>query len=118
MRILFTAIALSVLVSCGGGGKSPASATATAPVDNNAAPDAIAAAARGALDRLVTNGTINQSQANTIERDVAAGSADPKSLVADGVVTGAQMQAVKDAVDQAMRSFASTSGGTSGSTKP
>ena len=72
------------------------------------ASDAIVAAAHDALAHLVANGTINQTQANTIEQGVAAGTVDSQSLVADGVVTDARMQAVNAALVQVKRSFADT----------
>ena len=68
------------------------------------ASDPVANAARVALDRLVTDRTISQSQANTIEQYVSAGSIDPRALIADGLVSDGQMQAVAAVLDQVKRS--------------
>ena len=87
------------------------------PDDTTRASDDIVAAARSALDQLVANGTIDQSQANTVMEDVTAGSIDREALVAEGVLTEPQMQAVADAIDQVKRSFESTGGASIGATK-
>ena len=42
------------------------------------------------------NGTITAAQARTLDTDIESGSIDPQQLVAEGVVTAAQMQAVND----------------------
>ncbi len=77
------------------------------PADTNAAPPEIVAAVHAALQQLVADGTINQSQADTIEQDASAGQVDGSALVAQGVLTGAQMQTVEDALGQVKQSFAS-----------
>jgi hypothetical protein len=74
--------------SGGSGGSGPPSA-----------PPPIAAAARTALDGLVGQGTIDQSQADAIEQQVEAGSIDPRALVSSGVVDDGQMHAVADVLD-------------------
>jgi hypothetical protein len=61
----------------------------------------VAAAAKANVAQLVQNGTINQGQADVIDRQIDAGSVDPKQLVDSGVVTATQMRAVANAIDQA-----------------
>jgi hypothetical protein len=78
--------------------QSRAATVAAAP-----ASDPIAVAARGALDRLVADGTIDRSQAATIEQQVEGGSVDPTALVNAQVVDQAQMQAVAGALDHVKR---------------
>ncbi|MGN6378450.1 MAG: hypothetical protein ACTHNU_05820 [Gaiellales bacterium] len=80
------------------------------PAAGNRASDATAHAARTALQRLVANGTIDQAQADAIERQVVAGSVDPAALVAAGRVNQTQMLAVAHALDQVKRSMAGSSG--------
>jgi hypothetical protein len=49
-----------------------------------------------AVAQLQQAGTISAAQARTLDADIESGSIDPKQLVADGVVTASQMQAVND----------------------
>ena len=49
-----------------------------------------------AMAQLQQTGTISAAQARTLDADIESGSIDPKKLVADGVVTAAQMKAVND----------------------
>ena len=49
-----------------------------------------------AVAQLQQAGTISAAQARTLDADIESGSIDPKQLVADGVLTAAQMQAVND----------------------
>ena len=67
------------------------------------ASDPIAVAARVALDRLIADGTIDRSQAATIEQQVEGGSVDPTALVNAQVVDQAQMQAIAEALDHVKR---------------
>jgi hypothetical protein len=65
------------------------------------------AAAAGAVEALVRNSTIDQHQAEVIDRQIDAGSVDPAELVARGVVSESQMRAVEDALAEIKRSFGS-----------
>jgi hypothetical protein len=49
-----------------------------------------------AVAQLEQAGTISAAQARTLDADIESGSIDPKQLVADGVVTAAQMTVVND----------------------
>jgi hypothetical protein len=104
-----TATAAGVAFAGSSGGRPVADRGSTPSASAASAPDSIASAARTALDRLVANGTIDQAQADTIERQVEAGSVDPSALIA-GTVNQEQMQAVADALDQVKRSAASSLG--------
>jgi hypothetical protein len=90
---------------------SPAGKTGTSSSDTQAAEGRLQAAARAALQGLVTAGTINQHQADAVESQVIAGSVDPNQLVSSGVLTASQMHAVSGALVQVKESFAAGSGG-------
>ena len=92
-----------VSLAQGNGGNSPATTVATQPAPH-AQPGGILAGVHEILDSLVTNGTINQQQADAIQAQANAGSIDPKQLVQDGVVSDAQMRAVAAQIDQLKRS--------------
>jgi Asp-tRNA(Asn)/Glu-tRNA(Gln) amidotransferase B subunit len=96
----------------GGNGNiaSPGGKTQSSSADNQAAGARLQAAARAALQGLVTAGTINQHQADVIESAVESGSVDPNQLVSSGVLTASQMQAVNSALVQVKQSFAAGSG--------
>ncbi|MGB2952656.1 MAG: hypothetical protein WBB74_04595 [Gaiellaceae bacterium] len=82
--------------------KSPA-ATETAQKSQlpaSPADGAILAGVHTALQRLVANGTISQHQADAVQRQAAAGSIDPRTLVQSGLVNDAQMRAIGDSLDQ------------------
>jgi hypothetical protein len=49
-----------------------------------------------AIAQLQQAGTISAAQARTLDADIESGSIDPQKLVADGVVTAAQMQTVNE----------------------
>ena len=49
-----------------------------------------------ALDALVADGTIDQSQADAVQSRVASGSIDTTEVVASGVLDETQMQRVND----------------------
>jgi hypothetical protein len=55
-----------------------------------------AAAVPAAVAQLQQAGTISAAQARMLDTDIESGSINPKQLVADGVVTASQMQAVND----------------------
>jgi hypothetical protein len=61
------------------------------------------AAAHAGLQRLVADGTIDATQARTIEQQVKAGSVDASGLVSSGVVSDPQMQAVATMLDGVKR---------------
>jgi hypothetical protein len=48
------------------------------------------------IAQLQQAGTISAAQARTLDADIESGSINPQKLVADGVVTAAQMKAVND----------------------
>ena len=98
-----TASAAGVALAGGGGGGSP---SGTTPTGSGLVPTPIGVAARNALQRLVAAGTINQAQADAVQREVDAGSVDPKTLVDSGAVSDAQMHAIADVLDRVKRSFA------------
>lgn len=77
------------------GGTQPATSTVT-----TAPATSVLAGIHDGLARLVTQGTIDQSQADAVQRQADAGSIDPKTLVASGVVSDPQMRAVADMIDQ------------------
>jgi hypothetical protein len=64
-----------------------------------------------AVQRLVERGTIDQHQADAIDRQIEAGSLDGRELVEHGVVSEAQMRAVENAVTEVKQSLGSSNGG-------
>ncbi len=52
------------------------------------------------LARLVAQGTIDQGQADAVQRQADGGTIDPKTLVASGVVSDQQMRTIADVIDQ------------------
>ncbi len=78
------------------GGAGPAASTpaATPSVPN------VLAGVRDGLAGLVAQGTIDQQQADAVQQEADAGSVDPKTLVASGVVNDAQMHAIADVIDR------------------
>jgi competence protein ComGC len=76
------------------------------PADAQAADSRVQAAAKAALDGLVSNGTITQHQEDVIDAQVNAGTVDPQQLVSSGVISGSQMSAVNHALIQVKQSFA------------
>jgi hypothetical protein len=100
------------VVFAGGGTATPGpDAKQVAADGTEAAASAIVTAAKSALERLVANGTINQSQEDTVMRDVASGRIDAQALVSRGVLSDAQMQAVQTVLTQVKQSFAPTGAG-------
>jgi competence protein ComGC len=77
----------------------------------------VQAAAKAALDGLVSNGTITRHQEDLIDAQVNAGSVDPQQLVSSGVISASQMSAVNNALIQVKQSFAA-SAGSGGATSP
>ena len=84
----------------GRGPVKPAGTSTSSPATGD-----IIQAAHDALEALVSQGTINQSQADAVQQEVEAGSVEPKMLVDEGVVTEAQMRAIGNSLDQVKRSF-------------
>ena len=76
------------------GGSNPAVSTPGAPVS------AVLAGVHDGLATLVSQGTIDQSQADAVRQQADSGSVDPKTLVDSGVVTDPQMHAIADMIDQ------------------
>ena len=101
--LVATATATGVAFAASGGTKAPALRAGAR------APDSIARAAHAALQQLVANGTIDQVQADAIERQVVAGSIDPAALVASGTVNRTQMRAVAHTLRQVKLSMAGSS---------
>jgi competence protein ComGC len=88
--------------------KSSSAANATANGD-------LHAAANQAVAALVSNGTIDQRQADAIDAQINSGSVDFAQLVSSGVVSQSQMNAVAAALAQVKLSFAQSMGGGRGS---
>ena len=104
LTILVAAAAASATaVAFGGAAPGKPVPPVTGTVTTGGAPDGIAAAAHRALEALVAQQTIDQSQADAIQRQVDAGSVDPRTLVDGGVVTDAQMHAVATSLDAVKR---------------
>jgi hypothetical protein len=92
-----TASAAGVSLAQGNGGASARSSTVAS------SPNPILAGVHEVLVRLVARGTINQQQADAIEQQADQGSIDPKQLVARGVLSDTQMQAVGAGIDLVKR---------------
>ena len=69
-------------------------------------PPGLLAETRRALDALVADGTIDQSQADAVQSRVASGSVDTTEVVASGVLDEAQMQRVNDVLRAIKLSYA------------
>jgi polyhydroxyalkanoate synthesis regulator phasin len=115
--LVATVTAAGVAFADSSSSHSPAAKAPASTGTGTRAPDAITTRARAALDRLVANGTINQSQADAIQQDVVAGSVDPAALIAAGTVGQAQMRAVANALDRVKKSVAEPGGGRHAGTK-
>jgi len=89
-----TASAAGVAVAQGNG------TTSSVPTVTTSAPGSILAGVHHALEQLVAQGTITQPQADAVQQQADGGSIDPKTLVDSGVVSGAQMRAVANSIDQ------------------
>jgi polyhydroxyalkanoate synthesis regulator phasin len=126
-RLLVLAAAAVALVAVSGGsvvlagnnGTKPSSsdvAATTAPVAATTAPAAGQSNPfDAAVQALVEDGTINQAQAGALRRQIEAGTIDPLELVATGVLTAAQMQAVETRLGAVKQSLGAAAGGTSSS---
>jgi hypothetical protein len=66
--------------------------------------------ARAALEGLVADDTIEQTEADVVLRDVIAGSVEPDALVRAGKVSSAHMPAIMDALMEVKRANAPASG--------
>jgi hypothetical protein len=106
-RRVLANIAIAVAVGVGssagvslaqGNGKGDGTTTVAARPSNG-----ILAGVHGALENLVAQGTISQSQADAVQAQADAGSIDPKQLVDNGVVSDAQMRAVANSIDAVKR---------------
>ena len=120
------AIVVPSAIASGGSSSPPCvgSKSARAVVSSNASPGKAAGAPAGgvphqfldAIAQLQQAGTISAAQARTLDADIESGSIDPDKLVADGVVTAAQMKAVNDKLIAIKRNLAAqTHDGSSGS---
>jgi hypothetical protein len=68
------------------------------------------AAFDAAVQALVTDGAIDQAQADVLRQGIDAGSIDEQALIDNGTFTAAQMQAVRTRLSAVKESFASKSG--------
>lgn len=90
------------IAAAGGGSKADAASVTDKPAtDKPHAPDpgvspGLLAETQRALDALVADGTIDQSQADAVQSRVASGSIDTTEVVASGVLDETQMQRVND----------------------
>jgi hypothetical protein len=105
-----------VALANGGGGKNggtltDTSTTKAAPATNGEVPHQFI----DAVQALVANGTISQSQADTIEAQVRTGGMDSEQFVQSGLLTQAQMDAVNGALRTVKTGLAQGAGGTAGS---
>jgi hypothetical protein len=83
-------------------------------------PDSVPHQFLDVIAQLQQDGTISAAQAHTLAAAVASGSIDPEKMVADHVVTAAQMNAVSDrlkAVKESLASQMQSSSSESGSAK-
>jgi hypothetical protein len=104
-RTLATA-AIAVAVSIGSvtgvslaQGNDPAPAVST-PSAATTSPGGILSGVHLVLAGLVSDGTIDQQQADAVQSQADAGSIDPKQLVQSGTVTDSQMHAIATKIDQ------------------
>jgi hypothetical protein len=104
--IVAAAIVVPSAIAAGGNNSGPCiagkSARAAASSDagaGKAAPPAPGTVPHQFLDviaQLEQAGTISAAQARTLDADIESGSIDPQKVVADGVLTAAQMKTVND----------------------
>jgi hypothetical protein len=108
-RRVLANVAIAVAVGVGsaagvgfaqGNGKGDGAGTSTVAASPS---NGILAGVHGALENLVAQGTISQSQADAVQAQADAGSIDPKQLVDSGVVSDAQMRAVANSIDAVKR---------------
>ena len=107
-RILTRRVLANVAVAVAAGAVSVAgvslaqgnATTRPAPAARPSAPTGILAGVHSALETLVAQGTINQNQADAVERQADSGSIDPKALVGGGVVSDAQMRTIAASIDR------------------
>jgi hypothetical protein len=111
-------IALVVAVGAGagvalandGGGKGGGAPASTAKAPSPAGGD-VPHQFIDAVQALVANGTINQSQADRIEAQIRTGSMDSEQFVQSGLVTQAQMDAINSSLRAVKQSLAQAAGG-------
>jgi hypothetical protein len=101
--IVAAAIVVPSAIASGGGSSKPCvaakSARAVVASDGKPAPPPPGTVPHQFLDviaQLQQAGTINAAQAHTLDGYIESGSMDAKKVVADGVLTAAQMKAVND----------------------
>jgi hypothetical protein len=94
------------LAGSGGSGSSPTQAVTTADTGNGVNNEF-----HQALQSLVADGTISQAQADVIREQGDTASVDPRALVANGVVTAAQMSKVAARLDGVKRDLENRLGG-------
>jgi len=98
------AVAAAMIGAALSSGANAASTGAAAPATTNAAAaNSVAAGAENAIAQLAASGELTRAQAGAIEAQLNAGSVDPKQLVAEGVVSDAQMRVAAHAIDQVKR---------------
>ena len=97
------AIVVPSAIAAGGQGSRPcvpssaaASKLAAAATKPAPAPGGVPHQFLDAIAQLQQGGTITAAQARTLDAAIESGHIDPDKLVADGVVTAAQMKAVND----------------------
>ena len=101
------------LASGSGGAPTDTGTTKSAPPPANAVPQQFI----DAVQALVANGTIDQSQANTIEAQIRTGSMDSEQFVQSGLVTQAQMDAINASLRAVKESLAQAAGNPAGGDK-
>jgi hypothetical protein len=97
-----------------GSGKTAAKTAERGPLAENAP---VVTQARAGLARLVTAGTIEQSEADAVMRGVIAGTVDPGALVSAGDVSAAHMPAINDVLRAVKEANAPADAGDAGSGK-
>ena len=83
--------------------KPAAGARANAP--DPGVPSGLLAETRQALDGLVSDGAIDQDQADAIQSRVASGSIDTQEVIASGVLDAAQMERVNEVLRRIKLSY-------------
>jgi Asp-tRNA(Asn)/Glu-tRNA(Gln) amidotransferase B subunit len=116
-RNLTIAVATAALAGTGaamaadGGAASGKTGTKTGDRPPLAENEPIVTQARAGLARLVADGTIEQSEADAVLREVIAGSVDPGALVRAGDVSAAHMPAINDVLREVKRANAGAKAG-------
>src|SRR5262245_13401702 len=103
---------VGVALAGGGGNATPLATVST----SAATPGGLNEEFHAALQALVDDGTISQTQANAIREQGDNGSIDPLALVRDGVVNATQMRTVANRLDNVKKDIASRLGDSPAST--